>query len=173
MLKARRRWSFISRRDFSPPRGVSRRACDRYPGRAANCSATGQATRRPCLALHRMGFIVPRRSPAGRWALTPPFHPCRETHVSAARRFILCDTFHRPELSPRPSAAFPRHAALWCSDFPLPPRRERPSTRIEYSGCSLPAQVEKAMGPIGRIRRMGRPETSAPPAASCFLRPPL
>jgi len=37
--------------------------------------ATGQATRRLCLALHRMGFIVPRRLPPGRWAFTPPFHP--------------------------------------------------------------------------------------------------
>ena len=68
--------------------------------------ATGQAARRLCLALHRMGFIVPRRLPPGRWALTPPFHPCRNARSSASRRYILCDTFHQPELSPRPSAAF-------------------------------------------------------------------
>ena len=29
----------------------------------------------PCFVLHRMGFFVPRRLRAGRWALTPPFHP--------------------------------------------------------------------------------------------------
>ena len=88
-----------------------------------------QAARRPCLALHRMGFIVPRRSPAGRWAFTPPFHPCPGTRTSAPRRFILCDTFHRPELSPRPSANSSRHAALWCSDFPPRPKPERSSAR--------------------------------------------
>ena len=36
---------------------------------------TGQAARAPCFVLHRMGFVVPRRLRAGRWALTPPFHP--------------------------------------------------------------------------------------------------
>ena len=29
------------------------------------------------LALLHAGFSVPRMSPPGRWALTPPFHPCR------------------------------------------------------------------------------------------------
>jgi len=29
------------------------------------------------LVLHRVGFAVPPRSPLGRWALTPPFHPYR------------------------------------------------------------------------------------------------
>ena len=29
------------------------------------------------MALHPMGFSVPRRLLAGRWALTPPFHPYR------------------------------------------------------------------------------------------------
>ncbi len=28
-----------------------------------------------CFVLHHMGFFVPRRLRAGRWALTPPFHP--------------------------------------------------------------------------------------------------
>ena len=29
------------------------------------------------LALHHAGFSVPPVSPPGRWALTPPFHPCQ------------------------------------------------------------------------------------------------
>src|SRR5271155_1733012 len=29
------------------------------------------------LALLHAGFSVPRMSPPGRWALTPPFHPCQ------------------------------------------------------------------------------------------------
>ncbi len=116
-------------------------------------SVTGQATRRPCLALHRMGFIVPRRSPLGRWALTPPFHPYRAAPTSAPRRFLLCDTFHRPRLAPRPSAYFPRHAAFWCSDFPLPPKRERPSVRGNRRRRWLRRQGERSYqsscGPAG------------------------
>ncbi len=38
-------------------------------------SGAGQAATVPCFVLHRMGFFVPRRLRAGRWALTPPFHP--------------------------------------------------------------------------------------------------
>ena len=30
----------------------------------------------PCSVLHRARFFVPRTSQFGRWALTPPFHPC-------------------------------------------------------------------------------------------------
>src|SRR6202522_1681504 len=93
---------------FLPPGGAFPAARVRAipetgPGLA---SPTGQATRRLCLALHRMGFIVPRRLPSGRWAFTPPFHPCRNARSSASRRSVLCDTFHRPELSSRPSAGF-------------------------------------------------------------------
>ncbi len=53
--------------------------CDRSHPRAAN-------PRRPdrkglflaaYSALLRLGFAVPRVLPHARWALTPPFHPCR------------------------------------------------------------------------------------------------
>ena len=92
-----------------PPRGVPPNGTRMRPipetGPGVS-SATGQATRRLCLALHRMGFIVPRKLPSGRWAFTPPFHPCRNARSSAARRSVFCDTFHRPELSSRPSAGF-------------------------------------------------------------------
>ena len=42
--------------------------------------AAGQAAQAPCYVLHRMGFIVPRSLRAGRWALTPPFHPYLKAH---------------------------------------------------------------------------------------------
>ena len=146
LLKARRRWSFISRRDRSrrAARWLSARVRPIPETGPGFSSATGQAARRLCLALHRMGFIVPRRLPAGRWAFTPPFHPCRNACSSASRRSVFCDTFHRPELSLRSPACFPRHAALWCSDFPLPPKRERPSTRRQSSSFSSPTQAENA-----------------------------
>src|SRR5690606_26946850 len=70
----------------------------------------------PCCVLHRMGFFVPRRLLAGRWALTPPFHP----YLAEARRFIFCDTFRHARLSTDVPAHFTRHAAWRCSDFPLP-----------------------------------------------------
>ena len=37
---------------------------------------TGQATHPFCFVLHRGGFVVPPCLRLGRWALTPPFHPC-------------------------------------------------------------------------------------------------
>ena len=59
------------------------------------------------LALHHAGFsMLPVLLP-GRWALTPPFHPCltnqlcedvsqvslRDATVLLRRRYILCGTF--------------------------------------------------------------------------------
>ena len=37
----------------------------------------------PCSVLHRIGFIMPRRLLAGRWALTPPFHPYPDLAIKA------------------------------------------------------------------------------------------
>ena len=42
------------------------------PGAGRSCALAG----RPLFALHRVGFALPCLSPAKRWALTPPFHPC-------------------------------------------------------------------------------------------------
>ncbi len=44
---------------------------------ALSSGTCGQAGRFPCSVLHRMRFVVPPSSRSGRWALTPPFHPCR------------------------------------------------------------------------------------------------
>ena len=78
------------------------------------------------LALHPMGFSVPRRLRFARCALTAPFHHHRQ-FAPAAVYFL----WHFPSrgLSParvyRPrglSREVTRHRALWCSDFPLPAR---------------------------------------------------
>lgn len=109
------------------------------PGRCGFLLRAGGPT--PCSVLHRMGFFVPRSLRAGRWAFTPPFHPCppiadfenrkagklaiqalsaiRIPKSAIERRFVFCDTFRRPRFSSRTPACFTRHAALWCSDFPL------------------------------------------------------
>ena len=54
---------------------LAARWCDYYPG-AVRLAPDGEAAQAPCFVLHRMGFVVPRRLRAGRWAFTPPFHPC-------------------------------------------------------------------------------------------------
>jgi len=96
---------------------------------SAFASGSGRQPGSSCSVLHRMGFFVPPGSRPGRWALTPPFHPCLQAF--AGRRSVFCDTFRRPEFSLRPPARFTRHAALWCPDFPLsaclPATGERPS----------------------------------------------
>ena len=91
----------------------------------------------PYLALLPMGFSVPRRLLAERWALTPPFHPCRSHTVE--RRYFLCGTFRQRSLATALPASIPhpwvtRHRALRSSDFPpraearsdSPPFQDRP-----------------------------------------------
>ena len=90
--------------------------CDYYPG----ASGFRQLARRPapCSVLHRRRFFVPRHLRAGRWALTPPFHPYPRC-LSARRRFVFCDTVRDARLSPNVPAHSTRHGAWRCSDFPL------------------------------------------------------
>ncbi len=90
--------------------------CDYYPG-TYRSRGTGQATRSPCSVLHRTGFVLPPRSPSGRWAFTPPFHPY-PPRQSPGRRYIFCDTFRQPALSRRPPALSCGDTASWCPDFP-------------------------------------------------------
>src|ERR1700732_2098981 len=41
------------------------------------------------LALLHAGFSVPRMSPPGRWALTPPFHPCQMRSTERGEPLVL------------------------------------------------------------------------------------
>jgi len=52
----------------------SSESCDYYP-EAITVAREGAGGSSSCSVLHRMGFILPRTLLAGRWALTPPFHP--------------------------------------------------------------------------------------------------
>src|SRR3954464_12268208 len=49
------------------------------------------------------------------------------TSLPKNRRCLFCDTFRQPRLGPEPPACFTRHAAVWCSDFPLRITSERSS----------------------------------------------
>ncbi len=61
------------------PTAFPRRLCTgraTYPQTRAGSPRTPARTRRPFLVLLRVGFAVPPQSPATRWSLAPPFHPC-------------------------------------------------------------------------------------------------
>ena len=94
-----------------------------------------------------MGFFVPPRLRLGRWALTPPFHPYR--HACAQRRFVFCDTFRQPQLSPRFPACSPRHVALWCPDFPL-------HVALQHTQSDRPPSPLKVVNAGGCARRQFR-----------------
>ena len=119
----------LSRRRGSRAGGGSLRNGDQYPEGSPLSRRSGRRPGPSCSVLHRMGFFVPPRLRSGRWAFTPPFHPCPP--ACAGGRFVFCDTVRRPGLSRRPPAHSTRHAALWCPDFPLrsclAAQTERPS----------------------------------------------
>src|SRR5258708_6884808 len=94
------------------------------------------------LALHPMGFSVPRRLRFERWSLTPPFHPYPELASGA-----VCSLWHFPSgrLTPSLPACIPailarvtRHRALWCSDFPPPSRN---AERKRFSALPKPEKL--------------------------------
>jgi hypothetical protein len=47
------------------------------------------------LALLHAGFSVPRMLPSGRWALTPPFHPCQMRSTETGKPLVLPRTCRR------------------------------------------------------------------------------
>jgi hypothetical protein len=57
-----------------------------------------------CLRLHAVGFAVPRLSPAGRCALTAPFHPCREAEAPLGGLFSVALSL---ALQPRAGGRYP------------------------------------------------------------------
>ena len=142
------------RRDRFPAGGVSRRACDRYPGRAPDLHPRpGRRPGVPVWPCTAWGLSCPGSCPPG-GGLLPRLFTLTARLNKRPRRFILCDTFHRPRLSPRPSACFPRHAALRCSDFPLPPKRERPSVRNETRNRKRKRKPRKLDGDESKALRL-------------------
>jgi hypothetical protein len=110
----------------------------------ASCSLPGQragggpglAPCRPYLTLLPVGLAVPPPLPGARWALTPPFHPCR----SVLRRSVLCGAFPKVRGFPLPSPGVTRHRAS--VEPGLSSRPTRTEARIEGaqpSGHPLPA----------------------------------
>src|ERR1700745_866827 len=52
------------------------------------------------LALLHAGFSVPRVSPPGRWALTPPFHPCQMRSTDGGEPAVLPWACRRGRITP-------------------------------------------------------------------------
>src|SRR5262249_4127092 len=104
--------------------------------------ARKKSGRRPylCFVLHRMGFLMRPRLHEGPVGSYPAFSTLPRTIFERRRvldfavssrpkmcteRYIFCDTFRYLELSTQIPSLFARHAALWCSDFPLVQQRLR------------------------------------------------
>jgi len=141
-----------------PPRGVSRRACDRYPRRAPEFPP--RPGRRPGVSVWpctAWGLSCPGGCPPG-GGLLPRLFTLTATPVRARHGGLFSVTLSIDRnFRPGPPRAFPRHAALWCSDFPLPPKRERPSTRRNCSPSGLPSQAENALKPRHQPQTSHRP----------------
>ena len=145
LLKARRRWSFISRRSPVPLAARCLAARVRpIPGTGGDCSPPGRQPGVPVWPCTAWGLSCPGGCPPG-GGLLPRLFTLTARPVRAPRGGIFSVTLSIDrDFRPSPPRLFPRHAALWCSDFPLPPRRERPSTRGEDNRCDGRAQGEKA-----------------------------
>ena len=127
---------------FSQPAGADRRAprgtlMRLLPG---SCPARAGRVRRPALPVlscTAWGLSCPGACAPGGGLLPRLFTLTRDLRRG---RFVFCDTFRRARLSPGAPAHFTRHAALWCSDFPL--RKRLAPLRSDH----LPAAGKFARG---------------------------
>ncbi len=84
----------------------------------------------PNLTLLPAGLAMPPPSPGARWALTPPFHPCRPS--GRIRGPAVCSLWRFP--SGLPGRTLSGAISSWSPDFPhrpgaRPARRDRPAVR--------------------------------------------
>lgn len=162
--------------------------CDYYPGaalpKACARGRAGQAARLPVLSCTAWGLSCPGTCVPGGGLLLRLFTLTRDLRRG---RFVFCDTFHRAGLASNASACSTRHAALWCSDFPLParagsdhlpPRRicrgRRPWAKAIYAAdfkieaTCRQSYISRLLWPNKILRKA--PRHLPVPACSCFLR---
>ena len=132
-------------------------------------------------AFLRVGFTMPRTSPFGRWALTPPFHPCLIPLAEAIGGLSLCGTFHHPSFER--CVAVSNHPALRSPDFPRPetsrprspaPRPSSPACQRTESRYLIIAKTFFGIPsePLDPLRATRRPASPASPADGPPLPPP-
>jgi len=108
--------------------------------------------RDPYLALLLAGLAMPPTSPPARWALTPPFHPCRPSRPrTVGRRSDLCGAF--PRVSPG-------------GRYPPP---SLPGVRTFLAGLTAPAAVRPSAPAPDRGGR--RPRQRRAPARTTLRTP--
>jgi hypothetical protein len=84
------------------------------------------------LALLHAGFSVPRVSPPGRWALTPPFHPCQMRSTDGGEPAVLPWACRRVRITP---------AVYFLWHFPWPRLRVSPSRNARRNPLALPGAL--------------------------------
>ncbi len=99
---------------------VARRLQRPDPGHGA--SSPWAANRPSLFGLAPDGVYLAGRSPGRRWALTPPFHRCRDRSRGCVISVALSFGSPRLGVTQRP--------ALWSPDFPRTHERPRPSGRL-------------------------------------------
>src|SRR5271156_5283300 len=110
------------------------------PGTGRDCSRPDRRPGVPVWPCTAWGLSCPGGCPPG-GGLLPRLFTLAATPVRARRGGLFSVTLSiGRNFRPGPPRVFPPHAALWCSDFPLPPKRERPSTRGEHSLFEAQAQ---------------------------------
>ena len=109
------------------------------------------------LALLHAGFSVPRVSPPGRWALTPPFHPCQMRSTERGEPSVLPWACRRARITP---------AVYFLWHFPWPRHRVSPSRNARRNPLALPGAL-----PFRRrlLRGSGDGSPDFPPAGLFHL----
>jgi hypothetical protein len=109
------------------------------------------------LALLHAGFSVPRVSPPGRWALTPPFHPCQMRSTERGEPAVLPWACRRVRITP---------AVYFLWHFPWPRLRVSPSRNARRNPLALPGAL-----PFRRrlLRGSGDGSPDFPPAGPFHL----
>ncbi len=147
LLKATRRRSFISRRDFSPAEGVLRRACDRYPGRAPDLRpAPGRRPGVPVWPCTAWGLSCPGGHPPG-GGLLPRLFTRAAAPVQARRGGLFSVTLSIDrDLRPGPPRFF--RGMLPCGVRTFLPGRSR-SDRLPTGKIKLKVERKKEKGMNG------------------------
>ena len=113
-------------------------------------SGMGRAT---LLAPVYMTLQLPRRtalaSPQGRWALTPPSHPCRR---AGARRRLFSSALLRP----RGRLSVRKWDALCCPDFPPAPVVQAADRPTASPGAKVRKQIGAAKGCRKSLSKLSR-----------------
>lgn len=160
-------------RILSPPhgRGTAIHLGCRLPGTSCGLTrdlgraAPGCGGPRPSLFdLAPGGVYLAGRSPGRRWALTPPFHRCRDRDRGCVISVALSFGSPRLGVTQRP--------ALWSPDFPQAASRPRPSDRLAVRVYARSADPESRVPPPSGIGS-GRPWIAPATAPAAPLSPAI